>query len=96
VNGFVIGNLVRVSAAFADAAGVDTDPVVVSCKVRNPSGTMTTSVYGTDAALVKDSTGHYHLDVDVNLVGEWHYRWWSTGSGKAAGESGFLVWTSLF
>ena len=51
---------------------------------KDPSGNTTSLTYGVDAALVKDSTGVYHVDVDADEVGWWHYRVYSTGTGQAA------------
>jgi len=77
-NVFDIGDLVRVSAAFTDSAGM-------------AAGTTTTLTYGVDAALVRDSAGNYHADISATDDGDWHYRWYSTGSGQASEEHWFRV-----
>jgi hypothetical protein len=51
-------------------------------------------VYGVAPALVKDSTGHYHIDVSASMSGTWRYRWESTGAGQAAEEGAFVVESS--
>lgn len=86
-----IGDLVRVSGAFTTAAGVAQDPSVVKCSVRTPAAVVTTYTYGTDAALVKDSTGNYHVDVSAAAIGWYYYRWFSTGTGQAGDEGWFEV-----
>jgi len=96
VNHYDLGSLVTVSAAFVTSAGAAYDPTTVICQIKDPRGTTVTYVYGTDAALVKDSVGHYHVDVDGNLVGEWHRRFHSTGTGQAADEGGFTIDGSEF
>jgi hypothetical protein len=88
---YTIGALVRCSAAFATAAGAAQDPGAVTFKVRDPSVNVTTYVYGSDAALVKDSTGNYHVDVDADEAGQWHFRFAGTVSGQAAAEGQFRV-----
>lgn len=91
-NHYSVGNLVRVSAVFKDAAGTAIDPTTVGFKVRRPdTGAVTTYVYGTDAQLVKDSVGNYHVDVSADATGEWPYRFYSTGTGQAAQESSFFA-----
>lgn len=85
------GDLVRVSVVFTDSSNANVDPTVVKVSVKTPAGVTTTYTYGTDAALVKDSAGHYHLDIDASASGTWHYRWFSTGTGQAAAESFFVV-----
>ena len=91
-NEYPLGNVIRVSAVFTDDAGEDIDPAVVNCRVRNPQGSATLYTYGTaDPSIVRDSKGHYHLDLDDDIDGKWVYRWYSTGTGKAADEAWFTV-----
>jgi hypothetical protein len=85
------GDLVRLSGAFTDANDAAIDPGVVIFKYKNPSGTTTTKTYVTDPEVVKDSTGNYHIDIDANESGYWHYAVESTGSGQAAGEGTFYI-----
>jgi hypothetical protein len=91
LNRYDIGDLVRVSAAFSDVAGAAIDPTNVAFKFKDPAGAVTAYVYATDAALVRDSAGNYHVDVSVDSSGRWHYRWESTGAGQAAEEGQFIV-----
>lgn len=93
---FVLGEAVRVSAEFRNAAGTVADPTSVFFKHRNPEGTITPLVYPTDAQLVKDSTGNYHVDIDANIAGTWHWRFYATGTGKTANEGNFTVGDSVF
>ncbi len=90
------GDLIRCSAAFTDAGGSAADPDVIIFKFTTPPGVTTTYIYDTDVELVKDSTGNYHVDVDGNAEGTWHYRFHSTGSGQAADESLFQVDPGVF
>ena len=89
-NTYDVGDLPRVSAVFTTPAGVDTDPTVVKFVYQAPGGTAVTLTYGTDAALVRDSAGHYHVDVSLTVAGTWSYRWYSTGTGQAS-EPGWLI-----
>lgn len=93
---YTIGNLIRVSAAFTNSGGSAVDPGQVKAKLKSPLGVITTYTYGTDAALVKDSTGNYHLDVEPTVQGVWKYRWEGLTSNKGAGESSFTVAESVF
>lgn len=94
-NAYDIGELVRCTGTFA-SSGTPVNPAAVMCNVKAPSGTVTTYTYGTDAALVRDSTGVYHVDVDAAQAGEYKYRFWSTGTGQAAAEEMFVVRPTLF
>ena len=85
------GDLVRCTGTFTDIAGAVTDPTAVYFQVTNPAGTKVSYVYGTDAALVKSSSGIYYVDVDAASAGRWYYRFYSTGTGQAADEQLFDV-----
>lgn len=86
-----VGDLVRVSAVFTDSTGANVDPATVKVTYETPAGVSTTLTYLVDVALVRDSAGHYHADIDANAAGTWRYRWFSTGAGQAAGETAFHV-----
>jgi hypothetical protein len=87
------GQLVRVRGTFRDPENANAviDPSVVKLSIKNPAGTVTTYTYGTGDTIVKDSTGKYKAEIDANAAGEWHYRWWSTGTAQAAEEGKFQV-----
>jgi hypothetical protein len=84
------GTPVRVSATFR-VAGVETDPTTVTAIIRDPDGVERTYLYGTDAELVRDDAGDYHVDVDAGPPGRWIYRFAGTGVASAAAEQVFLV-----
>lgn len=90
------GALVRVTCLVKDAAGALIDPGTLTCKVANPHGQVTTYLYGTDAALVRDSLGTFHIDVDVPIAGAYPYRFFSTGTGQASQEGEIVVTKSAF
>jgi hypothetical protein len=94
-NLYDIGDLVRCTGTFA-SSGTNVNPSAVMFKVRTPAGVVTTYTYGVDAALVRDATGVYHVDVSADTAGDWLYRFWSTGTGQAAEEGRFRVQSSLF
>ena len=81
---------VRVSSEFT-ISGTDTDPSVVKCFYKDPNNVVTTLTYGVDNALVKDSTGKYHVDITTTIVGNWWYRFEATGAVVAANEAEFVI-----
>jgi hypothetical protein len=83
-------------ATFTDADGTAQDPTAVYFKVTDPSGNTTTYTYGVDAQLVQSATGIYYVAVDADEAGIWWYRYYSTGTGQAAGEAFFRVEPSKF
>lgn len=93
------GDRVRISTAFTDSDGTAFDPNTVTAKYLDPSSNTTTYVYGTDAELVKDSTGNYHVDIYVDEIGRWHYRFEGTdssGNEQGADENYFEVIATKF
>lgn len=83
------GHSLRLPGVFK-VSNVATDPTTVTFKIKSPSGTVTTYIYATDAQLVKDSTGNYHVDWLFNESGDWWYEW--IGSGiTAPGRNKFRV-----
>lgn len=93
---YQIGKRVRSSVVFRDVAGAATDPSTVVFKVRTPSGSETTYTYGVDAAVVKDATGTYHVDVTLTAAKRWSFRWNGTGALIAASETSIEVEPSAF
>lgn len=84
-NVYLIGNRVRLSAAFTDINGTASDPTVASLTVKAPDGTTTTP------SPTKDSVGNYHADIDVGMAGPWAYRWAGSGALVAAAEGLLLA-----
>lgn len=86
-----IGDKVRSSIVFANSSGTSTDPTVVTFAWRIADGTTTTFLYGTDAELVKDDTGDYHVDLTLATAGVYYIRWLGTGTVAAADEDSWVV-----
>lgn len=91
------GDKIEVTASFSSRiSGAPVDPATVTCKVKNPAGTITTYVYGTDPEVVRDSQGNFHCKIDANSAGTWYYRFSSTGDYQAAAEGEFVVKAGQF
>lgn len=93
---YVPGNLVECSGEFDDENGDPMDPDNVFFRYKNPAGAVVTLEFGVDVAVVQDSTGRYHANVDATTHGVWFYRWYSTGNGQGADEKSFTVRKSEF
>jgi hypothetical protein len=91
VNAYTVGSVVRLTGTFTNSSGTPVDPTMVGVKVKNPAGTTATKLYGTDVEVTRSAAGVYYLDQDVDTAGDWYYRWYSTGTGKAADEDVFMV-----
>ncbi len=84
-----IGDLVRLSASFASAASVLTDPSGVWLTVKAPTGS---SLYvGVSASLIKSSTGIYYSDYSVAEAGQHYYVWSGSGTIQSVQEGAFTV-----
>lgn len=95
---FLEGNKVRVAELFTRTTdSVAVDPGVIIFKHRmGEAGAVTTLTYLTDAALVKDSVGNYHVDIDLTTPGMLYWEWRGTGANQAADEGNFVVSESRF
>ena len=69
INSFDLGDLIELKITFRNDAGAVTDPTSPTLAVHKPDGTTTTYVHPTDAALVKDSTGVYHVNYTPTMAG---------------------------
>lgn len=90
-NTYDIGDVPHVRVEFKNESGTLIDPTAVYLKYRDPAGMTTTLTYGVDAALVRESLGIYYAAIPITASGDWHYRWYSTGSGQASEEHWFRV-----
>lgn len=90
-----IGDVARLSVAFANSAGAATDPTTVTLKLELPDGTEKTLTYAL-AEITKDSTGNYHYDHTITLAGRHTYKYLGTGTVVAAEEAAFVVKSSVF
>jgi hypothetical protein len=88
---FTLGELVRVEAEFKNSSGVVADPTAVLFKYKKPDNTIIQLTYGVDVALVKDSVGNYHVDIDANQHNIWKWKFYSTGTVQAAKIGEFTV-----
>jgi hypothetical protein len=87
---FVLGSNVRVTATFGPT-GSPANPSAVFFKFKDPSGNVTTYTYGVDLQIVNPSAGVFYVDVDADEAGTFKWRFYSTGTGKAADEGSFEV-----
>ena len=93
-NVYDVGDLVRVSAVFKNAAGAEADPTAVSFKFRKPDGVVTTWGVAVNQ-IVKDSDGNFHADLNITVKGVWIYKFIGTGAVQAVEEASLVVRPSL-
>jgi len=86
-----VGDSVRLTGTFTDAAGDVQDPTAVYLEYTDPSENKTELQYGVDDEVVQASKGIYYVDVDADEIGAWTYRWYSTGTGQASESGAFGV-----
>jgi hypothetical protein len=81
-----IGDLRALGVTFQNAAGSDADPTTITFRLLEPDGTVTVFVYGTDAEVVRDALGQYHVDWTLAQSGRHVARWEGTGAVHASVE----------
>lgn len=73
-----------------------TDPTNLTLHVRTPSGDENAFTY-LASQVTRDSTGHFHYDIDANEVGVWHYQWETAGTAEGgSADYTFMVGETVF
>ncbi len=88
---WLIGQAARISVEVKEFGGTLADPGALRLKVKPPTGALQTFAYGTDAALVMDATGQYHVDLTLNQSGPWSWRWECDAPNAGAVEGSLQV-----
>jgi len=86
-----IGDGRRFTATYTDIDGAAADPTTVTVRIREPDGTVTAYVYGTDAEVVKSTTGVYYVDWTFNQTGRHQVRWEGAGDVTTAQQTEVYV-----
>lgn len=76
-------------------AGVLTDPTVMRCLIRDPSGSQTVLTYPDDEFTKRD-TGFFEANVTVNAPGVWMFRGEAAGIVDGVEETAITVHDSPF
>lgn len=93
---FATGQKIRSRVTFKDIDGALADPTGVIAKYESPAGSETTKTYGSDAEVVKVSTGEFYIDVTLSSDGNWTLRWNGTGTVVAAVEDYVIANPTVF
>jgi hypothetical protein len=83
---YYIGNIVRLTAAFKNSAGVATNPTTVVLQIRKPDGTNESNITPTNTAV-----GAYQHDYTPGGGGKYYYKFVGTGGVTAADEDFFII-----
>ena len=86
-----IGDTADLTAAFRNVYGLAVDPAGVAFAMKEPDGTITPYVYGTDAELVREAAGNFYVAWTAAQSGRHYCAFRSTGTGQAAEEATFVV-----
>jgi hypothetical protein len=99
MNSYDCGDQVIMQGTFTVAAtGALIDPTNVFFQYKAPTlpVTIVTWQFGVDPEVTNSSVGVYQVTLTVNTTGNWHYRFYSTGTGTGAAEGAFNVKSSEF
>lgn len=88
---FRIGQLIELAGEIRNLAGALADPTTVTFRIREPDGTLTAKIHGTDPELEKTATGRYRIEWPATMNGVHWYRFEGTGAVQAAEEASFTV-----
>jgi hypothetical protein len=81
---------IRIEVMIQDEDGTALDPDTVKLRLYSPSGTETSYTYAA-GEVHRDSAGQYYCDFEPDESGRWHWRWETTGTGKALTRAGSFV-----
>lgn len=97
-NRYDVGSVVRVYSGkdgkpepFRNIDGAPTDPTGLTMWYRLGTGNKTSKVYTSDAEVVRDGTGLYHIDITASDDGNWYYGADATGVVAASYEHYFIA-----
>ena len=87
------GDRIRLTATIRDLENdnVLVDPDTLEFTILEPDASTTTYVYGTDAEVIRDSVGVFHVYWDAAQSGLHWARYAASGNVGAAEELGFKV-----
>jgi hypothetical protein len=83
------GDMIRLSSQFT-ISSVLTDPTAITLLIIDPDRSTGTYTY-VAGQVQKSATGSYYMDISLDLVGRWDYRFIGTGTVQATADSLFLV-----
>ena len=89
MNTYLVGEKIKITGTFKEEGDLG-DPAVIRASYKNPLSVITTLIYGTDSALIKESTGVYSFEIILNHAGFWYYRM-DDGGANVAAEDSFQV-----
>ena len=82
-------DLVRLTGNFTVSSTL-TDPTAITLLIIDPNRATGTYTYAA-GQLTQASTGIYYMDVSLDQVGRWDYRFEGTGTVQAAVDGALLV-----
>lgn len=86
---YAVGQPIRLSTVVADIDGVTADPSDISVTTLCTADATTASYTYSPGDIVRDSLGHFHLDLTtLTTVGHYAYVWLTTGTNAGAGPAG--------
>ena len=78
MNTYEYGTSPTITVTIKNAGGTIVDPATLTFKYKVEAGATTTYVYGTDAQLVKVTTGVYQVELLCETGGEWSWQYKAT------------------
>ncbi len=85
------GQSFKYSYTFKNESDADTDPTTVTFTIVTPGNVSTTYTYVTDAEVVKDATGQYHIIITTAQHGIYIARAAGTGGGVEDADEEFVT-----
>jgi len=83
---------IRIQSRIRDSNGDLVDPQTIRIELKKP-GDENYTVYSvaTNPGIIKESTGIYYIDFDLDQPGRWKYTWFTLGNPQTSFKSFFEV-----
>lgn len=87
MSSYDVGDVAVLAATVEDGAGALVNPATATFVASDPSGNLTTYVYGTDAELERPSVGSFRVALALTEAGRWAYRFVFTDPQIVEGDA---------
>ena len=88
----LIGRRLRFSVTIKDLlTDLNADPTELTLVLKPPQGALATYVWPTGSEIIKESVGEFYIDLTPDEVGQYYFRWFSSGAVEDAAEGAFRI-----
>lgn len=84
---YAVGQPIRLSTIVTDVNGTAADPTDIEVRTLSTVDAVSTTYAYNPGDIVRDSAGHFHLDLSLTTVGHYSYAWVASGLNAGVGPA---------